>query len=91
MEALNMRLQVRVIEEFVKVLLVPVVGRAELLEPLLGIRNRGHHVVETDGIGSLGCFCLWGRALKGTGVDVDGGRRRTPRYIPDMSGRVASW
>ena len=54
MEALNVRPQVLVVEEYIKEPSVLFVGGLELLELLLGIRNRGYHAVVTDYIGSLG-------------------------------------
>ena len=54
MEALNVRPQVLVIEEYIKEPSVLFVGGLELLELLLGIRNRGYHAVVTDYIGSPG-------------------------------------
>ena len=48
MEALNVRPQVLVVEEYIKEPSVLFVGGLELLELLLGIRNRGYHAVVTD-------------------------------------------
>ena len=56
MEALNVRPQVLVVEEYIKEPSVLFVGGLELLELLLGIRNRVYHAVVTDYIGSQGVF-----------------------------------